>query len=164
MPGILENIFSAGVGTVLTSAGTFAKDIREAITGKAIMDPAKQAEIIAKAQEQEYQMNVANLQFERDILLAQAKINELEASNKSVFVSGWRPYIGWVCGFGLTYEFLVRVILPWVVQVGAIVTGHVVTIPAMPGLDMLSLLSLLFGMLGISAQRMMEKKWGVASK
>ena len=164
MPGILESIFSAGVGTVLTSAGTFAKDIREAITGKAIMDPAKQAEIIAKAQEQEYQMNVANLQFERDILLAQAKINELEATNKSVFVSGWRPYLGWICGNGLAYEFLFRPIFPWIVEVACVLTGKVAVIPKMTGLDLEQLLVLTFGMLGLGTQRMMEKKWGVASK
>ncbi len=38
--------------------------------------------------------------------LMQAIINQKEASHKSLFVAGWRPFIGWICGFGLAYTFL----------------------------------------------------------
>lgn len=81
----------------------------------------------------------------------QLEINKVEAANTSVFVSGWRPYIGWVCGTGLVYQFLFYPVavsfLPKIVQ-----------------LDMGTLLSLLAGMLGLSGMRTAEKIQGVASK
>ena len=64
--------------------GQLAKDIREAVKGKEL-DPNAQLEMAAKLAE------------------VQTKINEAEASHRSVFVAGWRPFIGWVCGIGLGY-------------------------------------------------------------
>ena len=51
----------------------------------------------------------------RNALLAmdakQAEVNTAEAANPNVFVSGWRPAIGWVGAAGLTYQFVLRPIL-----------------------------------------------------
>jgi hypothetical protein len=75
----------------------------------------------------------------------------VEAASSSVFVSGWRPYIGWVCGTGLAYQFLIYPIaIAW--------------LPKIVQLDMGTLLSLLAGMLGLSGMRTQEKLNGVASK
>jgi len=41
----------------------------------------------------------------------QTEINKIEAAHRSVFVSGWRPFIGWVCWFALAYSFVLRDIL-----------------------------------------------------
>ena len=38
----------------------------------------------------------------------QAQINEQEAKHRTIFVAGWRPFIGWVCGFALAYNFVLR--------------------------------------------------------
>lgn len=81
----------------------------------------------------------------------QLDINKVEAASSSVFVSGWRPYIGWVCGTGLAYQFLIYPIaIAW--------------LPKIVQLDMGTLLSLLAGMLGLSGMRTQEKLNGVASK
>lgn len=81
----------------------------------------------------------------------QIDINKAEATNPNWFVSGWRPYIGWICGTGLGYQFLVYPIL-------------IAYVPKIVQLDMGTLLTLLGGMLGLSIQRTYEKVQGVASK
>lgn len=81
----------------------------------------------------------------------QLDINKAEATNPNWFVSGWRPFIGWVCGTGLGYQFLVYPIL---------IAFH----PNIVQLDMGTLITLLGGMLGLSIQRTYEKVQGVASK
>lgn len=90
-------------------------------------------------------------------ITGQMDINKAEAQNASVFVSGWRPFIGWVCGLALAYQYLFR---PLALAIAA-GTGH--PIVEMPGLDS-SLWELMFGMLGLGGLRTMEKLNGVASK
>jgi hypothetical protein len=82
-------------------------------------------------------------------MTAQTEINKTEASNPNWFVAGWRPYIGWICGTGLGYQFLVYPIL-------------VAWVPKIVQLDMGTLITLLAGMLGLSVSRTLEKKAGVA--
>lgn len=89
-------------------------------------------------------------------IAGQLKINEAEASNPSVFVSGWRPFVGWVCGFGLVYSFIGQPLLAW-----GSVNFHFV-IP--PTLDLGTLLTILGGMLGLSGLRTAEKLSGVDRK
>ena len=84
-------------------------------------------------------------------IAGQLEVNKAEATNTSVFVSGWRPFIGWICGTGLAYQFLVYPIL-------------VAFVPKIVQLDMGTLLTLLAGMLGLGAMRTQEKLQGVAAK
>lgn len=89
-------------------------------------------------------------------VLAQIEVNKTEAQHQSVFVSGWRPFIGWVCGCGFVYQYVVRPLLPWALTVAGI---H--DVPALPALDG-SLMELTVGMLGLGALRTFEKTKGVA--
>lgn len=95
------------------------------------------------------------LQGELDSVAGQLKVNAAEAASASTFVAGWRPFIGWICGAGLGYEFLLRPLLTYVT---ALAGGHFVA----PDLDMASLSQLLFGMLGLAGMRTYEKVQGVA--
>lgn len=79
----------------------------------------------------------------------QTDVNAIEAANPNWFVSGWRPFIGWIGGLGLAYRYLV---LPSVVWYS---TG------SMPPPDA-SLMELVFALLGIAGLRTYEKKMGVA--
>ena len=38
--------------------------------------------------------------------MAQVDVNKAEAQHRSIFVAGWRPFIGWVCGVALAYHFI----------------------------------------------------------
>lgn len=45
--------------------------------------------------------------------LAQIELNKVEAQHRSIFVAGWRPFIGWVCGFGLAFGFIINPVIQW---------------------------------------------------
>ena len=82
--------------------------------------------------------------------LGQLKVNEAEAQSSSIFVAGWRPFIGWVCGAALLYSYL---LVPLVVWLGFVIGKPV---PKPPTLDA-NLWELMFGMLGMGALRTYEK-------
>jgi hypothetical protein len=90
------------------------------------------------------------------LVQGQLSVNQAEASNPSVFVAGWRPFIGWVCGAALVYHYIVRPLLPWLLAL----IGK--PVPAIPPLDMGDLITILLGMLGLGGLRTYEKKQGVA--
>jgi len=100
--------------------GGLAWEIREAIKGKEL-DP-------------------------KEIIELQTKINEIEAQHRTLFVAGWRPFIGWVCGLAFAYHFIlfpiIRTIYPDV---------------QFPELDTEPLFTVLLGMLGLGGLRTYEK-------
>lgn len=75
---------------------------------------------------------------------AQADINKIEAASDSSFKSGWRPALGWVCVAGFSYQLLAR---PFLIGAGY----------DYPALDMETLASLTFGMLGLAGYRTIER-------
>jgi hypothetical protein len=84
---------------------------------------------------------------------AQSDTNKIEAASPKIFVSGWRPFIGWVCGVGLGIQFIVNPLFTWI----AALAKHPVQFPS---LDLGTLMTLLFGMLGLGAMRTYEKTNG----
>lgn len=95
----------------------------------------------------------------RDNLLAwdkaQSDVNAVEAANSNVFVSGWRPFIGWTCGLALAYQYVAAPVIIWI----ATSAGILITPP--PRLDE-TLWQLVFAMLGMGGLRTFEKIKGVA--
>lgn len=90
--------------------------------------------------------------------MQQILVNREEAKHKSIFVSGWRPSVGWVCSIALFWHFVLQ---PFIVF-GATVAGY--ELPALPEFDMESLMTVLLGMLGLGGMRTLEKTKNVASK
>lgn len=80
----------------------------------------------------------------------QAHVNEMEAQNASLFVSGWRPFIGWVCGVAFAYHFVAQPFLAFAIANA----GGKATLPAF---DMSELSTVLMGMLGLGGLRTFEK-------
>lgn len=135
-----------GISTALTGAGGFLNDIRTALTG---IDAKKQAEIMEKVQSAIQEVDEA-----------QSRINEIEASSASFFVSGWRPALAWICNLAVLLYYIPRFILGmyfWAQQV--IAEGKLVALPEMGIGDILGLVAIL---LGASSIRAWEKKQGVA--
>tara|TARA_R110000787_G_scaffold36633_2_gene93328 strand:+ start:215 stop:610 length:396 start_codon:yes stop_codon:yes gene_type:complete len=87
--------------------------------------------------------------------MAQILTNREEAKSRSVFVAGWRPFIGWTCGFALAYHFIVAPFILFGVGIAGI------EIPALPVFDMDSLMTVLLGMLGLGGMRSFEKAKGL---
>ena len=88
--------------------------------------------------------------------LAQVELNKIGAGHRSVFVAGWRPFIGWVCGFGLAYAFLVNPTILWATCKFA---AECMTGPEIPSDIMMELV---IGMLGLAGVRTVEKLAGRA--
>lgn len=90
------------------------------------------------------------------LVQGQLEINKQEAQHASIFVAGWRPGIGWICGIALGWNFIIQPIVSW----GAFVYG--VDLDGMPTLDTNELTTILLGMLGLGGLRTYEKRLGVA--
>jgi hypothetical protein len=90
------------------------------------------------------------------VVQGQIDINKEEAKSPSVFVSGWRPFIGWVCGSACAWNWIG---LP-IAKAVSIYTGHPLNIsPA----DISEMMPILMGMLGLGGLRTVEKLNGVAA-
>lgn len=92
------------------------------------------------------------------LVAGQLKINEQEAKHGSIFVAGWRPAIGWICGGGIAWNFILQPLIMWVAFVFGADLGNA------PALDVGPLMVLLGGMLGLGGLRTYEKRLGVARK
>lgn len=98
----------------------------------------------------------AEMQNEFNTVLGQLDINKAEATSSSVFVSGWRPFIGWVCGASLAYVGLVEPIGRFLATVIFAYTG------IFPVIDTNLTMQILMGLLGLGGLRTFEKSKGVA--
>ena len=161
---IVSELIAGGAAGLFQGIGSFAKDIRAAITGEAILDPNKRAELLFNAQALEAAAEKARMDYDADMSKAQTAINAIEAQNSSLFVAGWRPAVGWVCVSGLGYTFLLKPLFPWAVRVAASMGGYTATLPDLPEVPMGDLIILLGGMLGLGTLRTIDKIKGVASK
>ncbi len=87
-------------------------------------------------------------------VMGQLEINAKEATHTSVFVSGWRPFVGWCCGMGFLWAAIGQNVFAYV----AGIKGW----PAPPPIDTEVLLYVLGGMLGLGTLRSVEKVKGAA--
>ena len=83
--------------------------------------------------------------------IVQTEINRIEAAHKSIFVAGWRPFIGWVCGLSLLYNFIIRDLIIWVMTL----TSSAMATPPALQLDVLT--TILYALLGLGGLRTFEK-------
>ena len=147
--GFLSNLVGgatlSGVKGIFEGVGSLAKDIRSAITGE--ISPEAQAELLNKV-----------AQIEALGQQGQLRVNEAEAAHRSVFVAGWRPFIGWVCGVSLASYFIPQYILAAVLWVRACWAAQVLLPYPIP--EPVGLMTLLTGMLGLGVLRTVEKMKG----
>ena len=89
---------------------------------------------------------------------AQIAVNLAEAQHKSVFVAGWRPFIGWVGGLSLAWQFIGYPITSWYWVMLQSMGLLPIDIPPPPPIDAAALYPVIFGMLGIGGMRSYDKK------
>ena len=120
----------------------------EKILDKVIPDSAAaeraKAELIATATNQEFQL-----------ALAQIQTNQEEAKHSSIFVAGWRPFIGWVCGAALAWHFIGYDLIAWFVAWRKVDM-------VLPNLASENLMELTLAMLGMAGLRSWEKSKNIA--
>lgn len=96
--------------------------------------------------------------IEAGLIQSQIEVNKAEAQHASVFVAGWRPFIGWVGGFGMAYQFLLYPLLTWVWPI------VLPSAPIPPVLDGDVLFAMVSGLLGLAGMRSFDKMKGTDPK
>ena len=131
----------------LKDVGGIFTSLREAITGKKIVDPVEML-----------RLGTVLDRLQNAILVGQIDINKIEAAHPSIFVSGWRPFVGWSCGFALCYVSILEPIGRFIAVVGFGYAGE------FPQIDTVITMQVLLGLLGIGGMRTFDKLKGVDTK
>lgn len=131
------------------------KDLIESVAGPVInklvgLIPDPQERERARAQAMKDMLDAALAQD-----AAQIEVNKIEAAHSSVFVAGWRPFIGWCCGAGVLWAFFIGPLANWLVTV----TGATIQPPAIVTDH---LFEMVFALLGMGGLRTFEKLKGIA--
>lgn len=121
---------------------------------KLIPDPQAAAEAKLKALQMAQNGELAWLDANVKTALAQLEVNKEEARDPSLFKSGWRPAVGWLCVCGFAYMTVLRPIMPWLATVAGL------NVPPLPPIDTAEIGALLFGMLGLGGMRSFERVKG----
>ena len=133
----------SGLGAILAAGGDMAVKIRTAVTGQ---DPAQELKKL------EDELNAVQAQD-----AGQNAVNLEEAKSANLFVSGWRPAVGWACTLGLVWDVIVHPMATW----ACAVWFPTVVVPM---IDSSVIVPMLMGMLGLGTMRTVEKIRGVARK
>jgi hypothetical protein len=122
-------------------------------------DPAQAAQAKLKMLDLQQTGELAQLTATTELAKAQAAINQQEAASGSLFVAGWRPFVGWCCGAAFAYAFVLQPFATFILA-----AFHAPLDPkTLPVLDMTSMLPVLMGMLGLGAMRSYEKVQGASN-
>lgn len=109
----------------------------------------------AQRQRAELEMQTKLMELSAQQATEQSDINKIEAANENVFVSGWRPAIGWVCAVAFAWNYVGFPIAEWL-----LVVFNVHTAPLKSVMDG-NLMELTLGLLGLGAMRSFDKLKGV---
>lgn len=129
---------------------TAALDIGGKLLDKFFPNPQERAQAELELSRLRQTGELAAMVNETSLSKYQTDVNIEEAKSTNMFIAGWRPFIGWICGCGLGYQFLVYPML-------------IAYVPKIVQLDAGTLITLLGGMLGLGGLRTMEKLQGKAS-
>ena len=124
--------------TDVTGIGAVANLVQD-VADKIWPDPAAKAAAMLQVQ-----------QLDNQLAAGQAAIDQAEAANNSLFVAGWRPFVGWACGLAFAYHMIIQPLASYVLAVKGIVY-------TMPMFDDNMLSQTLFGLLGLGAMRTVEQ-------
>ena len=119
-------------------------------------DDAREKALEMQKAQQAYDLELAKLDLQT--LTTQTDTNKIEAANPSLFVSGWRPFVGWVCAFALAYVSILEPIVRFIAQVGFHYTGE------FPHIDTTITMQILLGRLGLGTLRSFDKYKGTDTK
>ena len=125
------------------------------LVGKLIPDPGAAADAKLKLLEMAQRGELAQLDADLKLATGQIDVNKAEASNQSLFVAGWRPFIGWVCGAAFAFKFIGGPLAVVLMSMA----GHPITLPEF---DFTEMSTVLLGMLGLGGLRTVEKIKGAA--
>ena len=117
---------------------------------KIIPDPDARAKAKLELLKSEREFDLRELELALGLDEAQTEVNRNEATHRSLFVAGWRPFIGWVCGIAFAYHYILQPFLVFALAA----QGKSINLPYF---SMEALLTVLLGMLGLGGMRTFEK-------
>jgi len=141
-----------GIGSILEGVGNIA--------GELVTTDQERIELELEGRK----LDLEQARIDQATDVAQVDVNKIEATSSNLFVSGWRPAVGWVGVAGLAYQFLGYPFMQWAWAVGQGVDLIPLGLNAPPDLDVEQLMTLLAGLLGFGGMRSFEKHRGVAAK
>jgi hypothetical protein len=131
--------------------------VGEKIIDRVFPDKVKQENERAVARTAILSLNLDETKAILDVAKAETEgqldVNKTEAANANLFVSGWRPFIGWVCGAAFAYKYFIAPVLVTVLSIYGIPF-------VLPSIALDEMLPILLGMLGLGAFRTYEKVRG----
>lgn len=129
--------------------------------GSIIEGVGKIADDLYTSKEEELKLAIQEKAIDADLMKGQMEVNKAEAEHKSIFIAGWRPFIGWVGGIALAYQFVLYPILTWLL---AILDANGISVQAPPVFDAGPLFAIVTGMLGIGGMRSFDKLKNIDTK
>lgn len=131
------------------------------LVNKFVPDKSEQERIKAEVEKAKAAGDFSELKAMLEADAAQIEVNKVEAASPSMFVSGWRPAVGWVCVFALGAYYIPRFALGMSFWCRLAWNSHD-ALPPMPEMGIAEILGLVATLLGSSAIRMREKQLNVA--
>lgn len=98
---------------------------------------------------------LAQLQATTDLAKGQLEVNKVEAASSSLFVAGWRPFVGWICATAIGFKYIGGPLLVMICAAAGVDID-------LPDIDTADLWPLLAGLLGLGGLRTIEKVKGAA--
>lgn len=134
----MNPLLNVGIGGIVESVGKVADDL-------------------FTSDEERMKAELDLFSAETTRLQSQTEVNKVEAGSSSIFVAGWRPAIGWICGISLGYVSIIEPIARFTSQVIYGYTGN------FPVINTDITMQILIGMLGLGLYRSYDKKQGKSS-
>ena len=141
-----------GIGSIIEGVGKIAGDL--------VTTDKERIELELEGRK----LDLEQARIDQATDLAQVDVNKIEAASSNLFVSGWRPAVGWVGVAGLAYQFLGYPFMQWAWAFGQGIDLIPQGLRAPPDLNVEQLMTLLAGLLGFGGMRSFEKSRGVAQK
>lgn len=126
------------------------------------------ADDLFTSDEERLKIALQEKEINASLVQGQLAINAKEATHSSVFVAGWRPFIGWIGGLALAYQFILYPLLVWIWALGQAQswipchidptdTSTICTFSTPPVFESGALFAMLTGLLGIGGMRSYDK-------
>lgn len=140
-----------GITEAITTASSLIKDGIDKIWPNPTDEAAAKVSLIKANTE----AALAQVQVSVDLAKQQTDIDKVEAASSSVFVAGWRPFIGWVGGAGFAYATVLEPMARFIASM-CHYTG------TFPVIDTTITMQMLTGLLGFGALRSFDKAKGTS--
>ena len=135
MLGIIQGLLGGGQGGALKTISKVIDDLHT-------------------SDEEKLDKKILMQRLQQKLAEKQLDVNAKEAGHRSIFVSGWRPFIGWCGGFALAFEFILSPGIEWYSKfAGLNLTA--------PEIQTGPLLAIVTSMLGVASLRSFEKAKGL---